>query len=256
MDIVDRHLLAECDLGNLLYDDKAPLEPKNLTSSYIQELTLSCTQNFLKQFWSLPTEQTDDVLVTLLPEPRYRLPREKQVPKVRELTRWERFARLKGITKRKKPRKVWDESSQSWKARWGRDRIDSNKDKWVIEVPDNADPYEDQFEKATKERNERRAKNEFSRLKNIARSTKKGQAPPVGVQPEVDASKNHLNRALDIAKRSDASMGLFSREINEQKIASKTEKKHTKRKKGGKPSKGSGRPAKGKNKGHKKKSKK
>uniref|UniRef100_A0A0X3P3U0 Ribosome biogenesis regulatory protein n=1 Tax=Schistocephalus solidus TaxID=70667 RepID=A0A0X3P3U0_SCHSO len=252
MDIADRYLLADLDLGNLLYDDKAPLESNNLTSSDIQELTLSCTQNFLKQFWSLPTEQTDDVLVTLLPEPRYRLPREKQVPKARELTRWERFSRLKGITKHKKPRKVWDESSQGWKPRWGKDRIDNNKEKWVIEVPDNADPYEDQFEKATKERNERRAKNEFSRLKNIARSTKKGQAPPVGVQPEVDASKNHFNRALEIAKRSDASMGLFSAEINEQKIASKTEKKQKKRKTGGKQPKGAGRHAKGKNRGHKK----
>ncbi|VDL86833.1 unnamed protein product [Schistocephalus solidus] len=133
MDIADRYLLADLDLGNLLYDDKAPLESNNL---YIFQLF---------------------------------------VPKARELTRWERFSRLKGITKHKKPRKVWDESSQGWKPRWGKDRIDNNKEKWVIEVPDNADPYEDQFEKATKERNERRAKNEFSRLKNIARSTKKGQ---------------------------------------------------------------------------------
>lgn len=36
------------------------------------------------------------------------------------------------------------------------------------------DPYEDQFEKLTKTRNERRAKNEFARLKNISRVVKEG----------------------------------------------------------------------------------
>lgn len=38
-----------------------------------------------------------------------------------------------------------------------------------------SDPYEDQFAKLTKERNERRAKNELQRLRNISRSIKEGQ---------------------------------------------------------------------------------
>lgn len=37
------------------------------------------------------------------------------------------------------------------------------------------DPYEDQFEKLNKIRKEKRAKNELNRLKNIARTVKKGQ---------------------------------------------------------------------------------
>lgn len=48
-------------------------------------------------------------------------------------------------------------------------------------------------------------------------------APPVGVLTESEASKNALSRALEITKRSDASMGRFSQEINVQKIANKTE---------------------------------
>ena len=48
-------------------------------------------------------------------------------------------------------------------------------------------------------------------------------APPVGVLTEADASKNSFIRALEITKRSDASMGRFSEGINEQKIASKAE---------------------------------
>ncbi|VDD77356.1 unnamed protein product [Mesocestoides corti] len=189
MDLSSRQLLSECDLGNLLYEDKAPLDPKDL------------------------------------PEPKFRLPREKQAPRARTLTRWERFAQMKGINKHKKSRKVWDDASQSWKPAWGKNRVDSVKDKWVLEVPENSDPYEDQFEKLTKARNERKAKNEFARLKNIARSIKKGQgiSPPVGVLTESEASKNALTRALEITKRSDASMGRFSEDINETKIANKTE---------------------------------
>ncbi|EUB63954.1 Ribosome biogenesis regulatory protein [Echinococcus granulosus] len=236
MDLASRHLLAEYDLGNLLYEDKAPIDPKDVNKAFIRSLTLDCTQHFLREFWKAKTN--DGILVSVLPDPVSRLPREKRTPKAKELTRWERFAQMKGIKKRKKSRKVWDEASQSWKPRWGKDRVDSVKDKWVLEVPDNADPYEDQFEKLSRARSERRAKNEFARLKNIARTVKKGQAPPLGVLTESEASKNILSRALEITKRSDASMGLFSQEINEQKIANKAEKKHSVKNRGKKGKKG------------------
>lgn len=36
------------------------------------------------------------------------LPREKPVPKEKALTKWEQFARDKGLTKKKKDKKVWD----------------------------------------------------------------------------------------------------------------------------------------------------
>lgn len=54
------------------------------------------------------------------------------------MTRWQQFAQMKGIRKQKKSRKVWDDATQTWKPRWGKDRIDNVKDKWVLEVPDNA----------------------------------------------------------------------------------------------------------------------
>ena len=38
-----------------------------------------------------------------------RLPREKPVPKPRPPTKWEKYAREKGINKRKKDKKVWDD---------------------------------------------------------------------------------------------------------------------------------------------------
>ncbi|KAM7542542.1 hypothetical protein Aperf_G00000013541 [Anoplocephala perfoliata] len=238
MGFADRRLLASFDLGNLLYEDKAPLDPKEINQSYIRELSLNCTHHFLQEFFKLPTEVFDGTQVSILPEPLFRLPREKPAPRKREMTRWERFAQMKGIRKKKKSRKIWDEVTQSWKPRWGKDRVDSVKDKWVLEVPDHADPYEDQFEKLSNARKEKRAKNELNRLKNIARTVKKGQAPPLGVLTESDPSKNTFNRALEITKRSDASLGRFSEAVNEQKVAKKTERATAHGKPGKKAKKG------------------
>ena len=47
------------------------------------------------------------------------LPREKPAPKAKEETRWEAFAKEKGIKKRKRERMVWDEEKKEWAPRWG-----------------------------------------------------------------------------------------------------------------------------------------
>ncbi|KAA0191163.1 Ribosome biogenesis regulatory protein [Fasciolopsis buskii] len=220
--------LAEFDLGNLLCEDKTPLDTDRKSEAiddHLRDIAYECTHQLLKLLWLQPIDSADTVNVTQLPKPTFRLPREKRIPSQRNLTRWERFARLKGIKNKKKSRKVWDPESKSWRPRWGKDRINNVKDKWVIEVPDNADPYEDQFAKLTKERNERRAKNELQRLRNISRSIKEGQAPPIGVLTESQGSKNELTRALSIANMSDASMGRFSAPLDTRKISKKTEQK-------------------------------
>ncbi|CAH8569185.1 unnamed protein product [Schistosoma turkestanicum] len=164
-----------------------------------------------------------------LPKPTFRLPREKKIPSPKELTRWDRFARLKGIQNHKKSRKVWDPESESWKPRWGKNRVDDIKDKWVLEVPDNADPYEDQFAKLSQARKERKAKNELQRLRNIARTVKAGQAPPIGVLTESQSSKTELSRAFAIAQNSDASMGRFSAPLDSRKLSKNVEKRSKKR---------------------------
>jgi regulator of ribosome biosynthesis len=54
-----------------------------------------------------------------LPKPTTVLPREKPAPKPKEETRWEAFAKEKGIKKRKRERMVWDEEKKEWAPRWG-----------------------------------------------------------------------------------------------------------------------------------------
>ena len=47
-----------------------------------------------------------------------KIPREKPIPKKQE-TKWEAFARCKGIKKHKKERMVYDKEAKEWRPRWG-----------------------------------------------------------------------------------------------------------------------------------------
>ena len=60
------------------------------------------------------------------------------MPAAKKPTRWEEYAKVKGITKRKKGRMVWDEAAKEWKPRWGYKRANDETKDWVIEVPTQA----------------------------------------------------------------------------------------------------------------------
>lgn len=51
----------------------------------------------------------EEAIVVKLPPMVFVLPREKHVPKPRPLTKWQEFAKEKGITKKKKSKLTWDE---------------------------------------------------------------------------------------------------------------------------------------------------
>lgn len=69
-----------------------------------------------------------------LPEPTLILPREKPLPKPKPLTKWEKFAKTKGIQKRKRGRMVWDEERQGWAPRWGANRANDDSKMWAMEA--------------------------------------------------------------------------------------------------------------------------
>lgn len=73
-----------------------------------------------------------------LPEPITILPREKPLPEPKPTTKWEKFAREKGIKKRKHSRLVWDEISGSYKPR----QIVKNRKPAIMDAPaDGLNPY-------------------------------------------------------------------------------------------------------------------
>ncbi|NXN67888.1 RRS1 protein, partial [Himantopus himantopus] len=118
---VEKELELEFDLGNLLALDRNPPAAAGLRGAgprreaLLQALARDNTQLLVAQLWELPAERAGGAggpLVARLPEPAFRLPREKPPPRPRPPTRWEQFARLKGIRRRKRTSLVWDEQAK------------------------------------------------------------------------------------------------------------------------------------------------
>lgn len=176
----------------------------------------------MNSLWELPTERVEECIVAKLPPPSFVLPRQRKCPVPRPLTKWEKFAQEKGIKKTKKDAKVFDEeldvsgfgaeaatrtkawcsrsvlffSSQKWVPRYGMKRAQAEKEKdWVLEVPRNADPMEDQFEKKQSLKSDKVAKNEIQRMRNIVRA-KKIPMPRSGYLGPEAASSSQVNSIL------------------------------------------------------------
>jgi regulator of ribosome biosynthesis len=166
-------------------------------------------QLLFNQIFKLPVESTDAGLLAKLPESTYILPREKALPKAKPMTRWEKFAQIKGIQKKKKERMVFDEATGEYIPTWGYGggKKDKTKD-WLLEVPGSADPMEDQYAKLREEKKERVEKNKKRQKRNeeeaVAKS--KGQDPR-------QVKKKQLQDAIAVTKRSTASLGRFDKQI-------------------------------------------
>ncbi|XP_066536245.1 ribosome biogenesis regulatory protein homolog [Hoplias malabaricus] len=224
---VVKDLQLEFDVGNLLALDKNPpvLRDGNRDrEDLLRALARDNTQLLLNEVWKLPADRTDNTLVVKLPEPTTRLPREKPPPKARPPTKWEQFARLKGIQKKKKTNLVWDEVHKEWRRRWGYKRAKDDTKEWLIEVPEKADPNEDQFGKRIKAKKERVAKNELNRLRNVARASK-AKIPAMGLAPRAQQSKAELTQAISVARTSTASAGKFQETLPKEKGPRNTGKK-------------------------------
>ncbi|KAM5158136.1 ribosome biogenesis regulatory protein homolog isoform 2-T2 [Mantella aurantiaca] len=225
---VDKELELQFDLGNLLAIDPNPADGKDFRQQkrdvFLRSLARDNTQLLINQLWTLPTQRLEEAVVASLPDPSTRLPREKPIPKPRAPTRWEEFAKLKGIRKKKKTNLVWDGVHKEWRRRWGYKRANDDTKDWLIEVPVTADPNQDQFAKRLTAKKERVAKNELNRLRNLARADK-GKVPGVGLTPTGQPSKGDLGKAMHVAKRSTASMGRFQDKLPKEKEPKNTGKK-------------------------------
>lgn len=226
---VHKELDLEFDVGNLLAYDKNRIEVRSFKTQkkddFLRSLARDNTQLLVNEIWKLPTERVEEVIVAKLPVPATPLPREKPPPKPRPPTKWEQFAKLKGIQKKKKTNLVWDENAKEWKRRWGYQRAKDNTKEWLIEVPETADPNEDQFAKRVKAKKERVAKNEFNRLKNIARAQKIKVPGTGGLVPKAQQSRDELSKAVSVARTSTASAGRFQDSLPKEKAPRNTGKK-------------------------------
>lgn len=232
----------QIDLGNLMaYDPSHHFQPHPSSG---EELTRQClekgtelVQGVINALFSLPSTEDLDGPIVRLPEPSTRLPREKHLPKPKPPTKWELFAKMKGIKKRKKDKRVYDEQTASWKRRYGYDRVNDDRDVPIIEAKMTDEPGEDPFNKRKNEKKKRVEKQEKNRLQNLKKAYKSGDLPshiqlaatalPItGTQkaPPKKASKQELEGVAGMAATATASSGKFDKKLPGEKPAKHTGK--------------------------------
>ena len=111
---------------------------------YLKATARDGVQALVSALFSLPTISSPDGPLAQLPPPTTQLPRSKPLPKPKPPTKWEQFAKAKGIQKKRKDKKVWDEEKQEWVDRWGWKGANKREEKqWLTEVPANAGAQRD-----------------------------------------------------------------------------------------------------------------
>ena len=126
------------------------------------------------RIFECPVEPTDVGPVAVLPSEKFRLPREKRIPDVKPLTRWEKFAKEKGIKKKKRERMVYDDIQGEFRPRYGYKRAnDGIEDMAIVEVKSGQDPMADPWSVARAEKKNRVLKNEKNQIQNNLRAVGK-----------------------------------------------------------------------------------
>jgi regulator of ribosome biosynthesis len=169
------------DAFHLLALDPNPLTlpPAPFNSAELEDALRSTArdgaQALLNQLLStLPITSTPSGVLLTLPPGSTPLPREKPLPPEKAATKWEQFARKKGITKKKREGKmVYDEATGEWIPRYGfKGANKKGDDAWIVEVDEKK---EKQLEEEGKGRTIR-TENRRQRVERVKRNERKQRA--------------------------------------------------------------------------------
>ncbi|KAL6769428.1 hypothetical protein ACKKBG_A30970 [Auxenochlorella protothecoides x Auxenochlorella symbiontica] len=227
----------EFDLGNLCAYDPSPVDAE----AYARDASGACAstasrimQALVGRLFALPSEPADVGRIAELPAPTTALPREKPIPRPRPPTKWELFAKKKGITKHKRSKLVLDETSDTFKRRHGYSKANDPAAVPIIDAKDGEDVGDDPFSKQKRDKKARVAKQEKAQLANLkaaAKSGGKGALPPTlrlaAALPEHGRGrpvrhkdyKQELKAATRQAAISTASLGRHDRVVAGENVA-------------------------------------
>lgn len=191
----DQHQTELCtfDLRNLTAINSHEVDASKVQSEdYLLEKASDATQQLIAELWELPLDRSDStkgghVVCAMLPnEFKTDLPRTLPPPPPKVETKWDKFAKERGIENRKRDRKVFDEATGEWMYRHGYQKANAKDKEWpIMEVKRNDDPYDDPWEKARESKKTRVDKDMDNRLRNQERA---------GLIPKGTASKILKNR--------------------------------------------------------------
>ncbi|KAI0252060.1 ribosome biogenesis regulatory protein-domain-containing protein [Lactifluus subvellereus] len=217
--LVEKDVPLDLDPGFLTVTDPNVIDKESYDherEAYLQANARDGIQLLLASLFSLPTLSSPEGPLAQLPAPTTQLPRAKPLPKPKPPTKWEKFARAKGISSQRRDRKVWDEERQAWVPRWGwKGKNRDEETQWLHEVPANADAGYDPSKEARDARKARVAKNERQHLQNLGRA-QQGAAVGSGAGAQAERKKE-IERTLAATRASTASMGKFDRTLEGEK---------------------------------------
>jgi regulator of ribosome biosynthesis len=159
------------DLGNLLANDPNPL-PRDADEAVLKDTARDAAQALINQLLSTcEVKSTSDGVHLVLPAATTPLPREKPIPAEKPPTKWELFAKKKGIKDKKREGKmVYDEASGDWVPKWGyKGKNKDGDNEWLVEV-------DEKKERETGEAGNQRADNRRERKERVRRNERKQRA--------------------------------------------------------------------------------
>ncbi|KAL9647760.1 hypothetical protein ABK040_001376 [Willaertia magna] len=159
------------DLGMLTCLDIHPIE-QPITKQKLIESSRENVQFLLNKLFELEGIRSDENgLLVKLPDTKIHLPREKPVPKEKELTRWQQFMLSKGLklkSDKNREKLVYDAVHDEFRPRagWGKANNKEETD-WIIPAKEGDEKYEDPFLQRKIEKKERQQKLTKKQIKNI-----------------------------------------------------------------------------------------
>jgi regulator of ribosome biosynthesis len=156
--VVEKPTPYTYDAGHLLINDPNPL-PQSTAATLEANLTATArdaAQSLLNHLLTTcpihtantTTTSTSGVMMTL-PAPVLALPREKRIPTPKAPTKWELFAKKKGIGMTKKGgndaenkagKMVYDTATGEWVPKWGyKGKNKSGEGEWLVEIDEKAE---------------------------------------------------------------------------------------------------------------------
>lgn len=170
--VLDAGLLLSTDASAL---DRAQYDNEATREALFKARALDSTRALIAHLRTqLPIAQhPDHGPLAALPAPVYPLlPREKPLPKPKAETKWESFAKRKGIASNtKKDKLVWDDETKEWVPRWGyKGKNKKEEEQWIHELPASAGDDYNPVAKLKKQRKERSLHNKAQQIKNVNRA--------------------------------------------------------------------------------------
>jgi regulator of ribosome biosynthesis len=212
----------DVDLGNLLVSDAAPLDPATFaadaggpkSTAASLERGRDVLQRLVADLFSLPSESDVNGRFVQLPRGTTGFPRTKPLPpQEKPMTKWEKFAKEKGIKKRKRSKNVFDEQTDEWRRRHGKDRAgDANKiiimDGKLSEKGGNlGGSSEDPFTREEREKRERVEKNAGRQQKNLQQAVATHGAKILPPTLQMSAAPRKGAKALPLGKMGKKQIG-------------------------------------------------